>query len=150
MALTSRLQTMGRVGGVAVTTAPYVRRVVRDEDLRADLADFVSSANDFLRHASADPGLRRDVGRLIESAQSGTDHLRADIRPRHYVRTVMIGTGLLTGTVIISAAIGIAIAWPRARQGVVRLAGQTTQRANATVHDIRERISTRKVDEQAA
>jgi hypothetical protein len=146
MALTSRLRTMGRVSNVAASTAPYVRRVASDEELRGDVADFVRSANDLLRHISADRRLRHDVGRLIGSVQDGADHLRADIRPRNYGRRIMIGTGLL----LISTGMGMALAWPRTRQRVVYVADQTAQRANATVHDIRERISGRTGERRAA
>jgi len=138
MALNGRIRTIGRVGGVAATTAPYVRRLATDAELREDVADVVRSANNLVTHLRSDKRLRRDILNLIASAQSGADHVRADVRPRrHYMRGMMLGTGLVMLGMIAAAALG----WPRARQSVTRVAGQTATRANATVHDIRERIA---------
>jgi hypothetical protein len=137
MALTSRIKTLGKVSGVAATTAPYVRRIATDEDLRGDVADFVRSANNLATHLRSDKRLRGDIGNLIASAQSGAGHVRSDVRPRHYLRNFFIGTGL----VMIGMAAAVAMGWPRARRNVTRVAGQTASRANATVHDIRERIA---------
>ncbi len=146
MASISRLRTIGRVTGVAATTAPYVRRLATDDELRDDVSDFVRSANNLMSHIRSDSRLRRDVQSMLTSAQSGADHLRADVRPRSFLRMAVIGTGLL----ISSIGIGIAFAWPRSRQSVMRVADQTAQRANATVHDIRERIGGQTSDEKAA
>lgn len=137
MASKGRLQTIGRMTAVAAITAPYLRRLARDEGLRDDAADFFRSATDLMDHARADSRLRQDVHRLVDSAQSGADHLRGDLRPRHFLRTLFVGTGLL----IASFGVGVALAWPRSRRSVVRVADTTAHRANATVHDIRERIA---------
>jgi hypothetical protein len=145
MATTSRLRTIGRVGGVAATTAPYVRRLATDDELRDDVAVFIRSANNLMNHVRSDRQLRRDLGRLIASAQSGADHVRGDIRPSHFVRNVVIGTGL----VITSFGVAVAVAWPRTRSQLTRVADQTTQRAGATAHQVRERISVQR-EEQAA
>jgi hypothetical protein len=146
MALTSRLRSMGKVTGVAASTAPYVRRVATDEDLRADVADFIRAGNDLMRHVAADKQLRRDLSHIVGSAQSSAGHLRSDIRPRHYGRRLFFGTGLITTSMVLGAA----LAWPRARNSVVRVSNQTAQRANATVHDIRERIATQTSSRKAA
>ena len=146
MALNSRLQTIGRMSGVAATTAPAVRRLAKDEKLRDDVADLIRSANDLMAHVRSDRRLRRDVSHIVRSTQSGADHLRGDIRPRHFLRTLFIGTGLL----ITSFAVGIVFAWPRSRRSVLSVADQTTQRANATVHDIRERIARQRSETKAA
>ena len=145
MAFTSRLRTIGRVGGVAATTAPYVRRIAADDELRDDVTDFIRSANRIMNRVRSDRRLRREVRHMLESAQSGADHLRGDVRPRRFFRSLVIGTGLI----ITSLGIGIAVAWPRTRRQLTRVADQTTQRAGATVHDVRERISSRS-EERAA
>ena len=80
MAITSRLRTIGRVSGVAATTAPYVRRLATDDELRDDVTDFIRSANNLMNHVRSDRRLRRDVRSMLESAQSGADHVRGDIR----------------------------------------------------------------------
>jgi hypothetical protein len=145
MALNARIKTIGRVTGAAATTAPYVRRLATDEELRTDVAEFVRSASALATHLRSDKRLRRDIGDMLSTAQSGAGHLRADVRrPRHhYVRNLMIGSGLIVFGMM------VALGWPRARQGVTRVAGQTATRANATVHDIRERIATQS-NRQAA
>ena len=138
MALNGRIRTIGRVGGVAAITAPYVRRLATDAELREDVADFARSANNLVTHLRSDRRLRRDLVDLIASAQSGAGHVRSDVKPRHhYLRTLMLGTGLIVLGMIAAVALG----WPRARHGVTRVAGQTATRANATVHDMRERIT---------
>jgi hypothetical protein len=145
MAYTSRLRTIGKVSGVAATTAPYVRRLATDDELRDDVADFIRSANNLMNHVRSDRRLRRDVRHMLESAQSGADHLRGDFRPHHFLRNLLIGTGVL----ITSIGVGIAVAWPRTRRQLTRVADQTTQRASATMHDVRERLSGQS-EEQAA
>jgi hypothetical protein len=145
MAWTSSIRTIGRVGGVAATTAPYVRRLAGDDELRDDVTDFIRSANNLMTHVRSDRRLRKDVGRMMESMQSGADHLRSDVRPHHYVRNFMMGVGLIVAGV----AAAIAFGWPRARQQVTRVVDQTATRANSTVHDVRERISGQG-DERAA
>jgi hypothetical protein len=146
MALTSRIKTIGKVSGAAATTAPYVRRLATDEELRGDVADFVRSANNLATHLRSDKRLRRDIGNLITSAQSGAGHVRSDVRPRHYLRTFFVATGL----VIIGMIAAVAMGWPRARRSVTRVAGQTATRANATVHDMRERIAGQGAEQRAA
>ena len=148
MAVTSRLRTLGSVTGMAATTAPYIRRVATDDDLRSDMAEFIRAGNDLMRHLSADKRLRRDLTHLVESAQSSAGHLRADIRPRHYGRRILFGAGLM----MFSLIAGAALAWPRSRRSVARVSSDTARRANATVHDIRERVSgqTGRREQQAA
>ncbi|HTX69791.1 MAG TPA: hypothetical protein VMH50_11700 [Thermoleophilia bacterium] len=138
MALSSRFQTIGRVTGVAATTAPYVRRLATDEQLRGDVTDFVRAADNLVTHLRSDRRLRNDIVDLIASAQSGADHVRGDVRPRHYLRTMLTGAGL----VVLGMIAAVALGWPRARRGITSVAGQTATRANATVHDVRERIAT--------
>ncbi len=155
MAWTSSIRTMGKVGGMAATTAPYVKRaastapyvkrLATDDGLRDDVTDFIRSANNLLTHVRSDRQLRKDVNSIVESVQSGAEHLRSDVRPHHYLRNFFIGTGL----VILGVAGAIALGWPRARQQVTRAVDQTATRATSTVHDVREKISGQS-GEQAA
>jgi hypothetical protein len=140
-----RLRTIGRVGGVAAATAPYVRRIAADDELRDDVNDFVRSANSIMNRVRSDKRLGREVRHMLRSAQNGAGHLHGDVRPRHFLRRLVIGAGLI----ITSLGVGIAVAWPRTRRQLTRVADQTTQRAGATVHDVRDRIS-RRSEEQAA
>jgi hypothetical protein len=131
------MRTIGRVGGVAATTAPYVRRLATDDELRDDVSDFIRSANNLMTHVRSDRRLRRDLGKMMSSMQSGADHLRADVRPHHYLRNFLIGTGLIIAGVVGAIALG----WPRARQQASRVVDQAATRANSTVRDMREKIS---------
>jgi hypothetical protein len=146
MASTSRLRVIGKASGVAAATAPYVRRVAGDEELRDDVADFVRSANDIMTRLRADERLRVDLRRMMGSAQSGAGHLRGDLRPRHTLRRLLIRTGLI----VTSVGVGIAVAWPRTRRQITQAVGQGTSRANAVVHDIRERVSGQGSEMRAA
>ena len=137
MASTSRLRTIGKVGGAAAVTAPYVRRLAGDEELRDDVADFIRSANNIMTRVRSDKRLRGDVRRMMESAQSGAGHLSGDFRPRHTLRRLFVGTGLI----ITAIGVGIAVAWPRTRRQITQAVEQGTSRANAVVHDVRERVS---------
>lgn len=142
-----RIRTVGKVTGVAASTAPYIRRLAADDDLRGDVNDFVRSANNLITHLRSDRRLRRDAGKMIASMQSGAGHLRSDVRPRHhYLRNSMIGLGLI----IMSVGAAVVVAWPRARSRVASVAGQTTARATGTVHDMRGRIASGRQDARAA
>ena len=65
------LRTIGRVTGAAATTAPYMRRLATDQDLRDDVTDFVRSSNNLMHHLRSDRRLRRDVNKMVSSVQSG-------------------------------------------------------------------------------
>jgi hypothetical protein len=146
MTSTSRLRTIRRLGGVAAASAPSVRRLASDETLRDDIADFIRSANSLTTHLRSDRRLRRDVRRLLGSARSGAGHLQGDVRPRHLLRNLIIGTGLMVGSLVA----GLAVAWPRTRRPITRVAGQGGSRATVAVHDIRERIAADRTSESRA
>ena len=146
MASMSRLRTIGKASGVAAATAPYVRRLARDDELRDDVADFIRTANDLMTRVRSDKRLQDDVRRMMESAQSGAGRLRGDLRPRHTLRKFLIGTGLT----LTSIGVGIAVAWPRTRRRITQTVGQGTSRANAVVHDVRERVSGQGSEMRAA
>ena len=82
----------------------------------------------------------------VGSAQSGAGHLHGDFRPRHTLRRLFIGAGLI----ITSIGVGIAVAWPRTRRQITQAVGQGTSRANAVVHDVRERVSGQGTEMRAA
>jgi hypothetical protein len=136
MALDDRLKTIRRVTGAAAA-APYVRRIVTDDELRTDMSDFVRSANDLMREVASDTRVRSDVADIIRSLQDGASRVRQDIRPRrHPWRRFAAGAALFF------AGIGVAatLAYPRSRRGLVRVAGDARERASTTVHDARERF----------
>jgi hypothetical protein len=144
--MTGRIQTIGKVGGMAAGTAPYVRRLATDEDLRDDVTDFIRSANNLMNHVRSDRKLRRDVRQMIDSVQSGADHVRGDVKPSHFLRNLLIGTGLL----IAAVAVGVAVAWPRARQSVSQAVEEGASKADAAVHDVRENLQGETGESQAA
>jgi hypothetical protein len=139
MNVTGRLGTIGKVTGVAASTAPIVRRVATDDDLRADVSDFVASANRLVHGLASDKRLRTDLGRMVAAAQSGGEHLRHDMRPRSRAMFWM-GVGMVSGVLVITGA----LLYPRTRQGAVHAADQTMLRASATVHDLRQTYDRRR------
>ena len=78
-----------------------------------------------MNHVRSDRRLRGDVRHMLESAQSGADHLRGDVRPQHFLRNLVIGTGLI----LTSLGVAIAVAWPRTRRQLTRVADQSSARA---------------------
>jgi hypothetical protein len=143
MAITQRMRTVRRVTGAATSTAPYVRRLATDEELRADMTDFVRSANDLVREVATDHKVRRDAREMILSLQDGVGRVRSDIRPRRRSRSVMaFGAGVLFAAFAVAAA----LAYPRSRRRIASFAGETRERASSTVNDARERASARVHD----
>lgn len=143
----SRLRTIGKVTGVAATTAPVVRRLATDDRLRTDVSDFVATADHLVRDLARDRQVRSDLRHMIETARSGSEHLRRDVRPRRGGRALFVlGAGMVFGVLAISGA----LLYPRTRQSVVHAADETVKRASATVHDIRLRIRPGTSGEQTA
>lgn len=144
----SRLRTIGKVTGVAATTAPVVRRLATDDRLRTDVSDFVATADHLVRELARDQQVRSDLRQMIETARSGSEHLRRDVRPRRGGRVLFVlGAGMVFGVLAISGA----LLYPRTRRSVVHVADETVKRASATVHDMRLRIvRPDAVGEQAA
>jgi hypothetical protein len=136
----SGLRTIGKVTGVAATTAPVVRRMATDDELRANVSDFISSASHVIRDVAADRRLRRDMSRMISAAQDSRERVRQDLHPRGR-GMFMLGIGMVLGVAAVAGAIAGALLYPRTRQTVLGAADQTMLRASATVHDIRERYT---------
>ena len=137
MAITQRTRTIRRMTSAATSTAPSVRRIATDEELRADMTDFVRSANDLIREVASDRRVRRNVRDMILSIQDGVGRVRSDVRPRRRGRSLSaFGAGLVFASFVIAAA----FAYPRSRRSITRVAGDTRQRASSTVHDARERF----------
>jgi hypothetical protein len=151
MAIGERTRNIRRAAGLAVATAPKVRRVARDEELRQDVAGIVRAARDLVREVAADETIRRDLNDLVTTAVDGATRVREDVhterRPRA-LRVIVVG-GLLF---VAGAAVIAALVYPRSRQTIVRAAGETRERATTTVHDARERFGRRGqgVERQAA
>ena len=88
---------------------------------------------------------------MMESAQSGAGHLRGDFRPAaHAAAGSLIGTG---PDHHVRSALGIAVGvWPRtlAQQSSRRRSVRAPRRANAVVHDVRERVTGQGSEMRAA
>jgi len=121
------IQTIRGVGAtarVAATAAPYVRRIVTDDEIHAALRDIADAANDLVEHAShgsprdvlTDPAVRSDLARIVGSVQHGAE--RARRKPRgSFVRR------LLGVTLVVVAAAGLVagvLIYPRTRQVLTR------------------------------
>lgn len=134
-----RVRTIRRLAGLAAVTAPKVRRMAADEELRGDVGDVVRATRDLVRDLAADEMVRGDVGDLVAAAVDSASRARADVTSRRQVRILPIvaGGGLL---LLAGAALIAALAYPRSRRTIVHAAGETRQRATTTVHDARERF----------
>jgi hypothetical protein len=137
MAGTSRVRTIGKVTGVAVITAPLVRRLAKDAELRGDVADFIASAGHLVRDLGDDGRLREDLEHMAATMQSGAEHMRRDVRPRRVVRTLVV----VTGGIALGVTVAAVLLYPRTRRGVVRVADQTVHGASARVDAVRRKIT---------
>jgi hypothetical protein len=136
-----RFGAIGRMTGIAATSAPVVRRLTADEDLRTDASELIGSAGHLARRLATDRQLRRDVRRMIAAARSGSRHIRRDASRRNNSRALFwMGAGMVFGVLTVAAA----LLYPRTRQSVVHAADETIQRTSATVHDLRQAYDRRR------
>jgi len=145
--MTSKIRSVSKAASAAAAAAPYARKLVTDEDLRSSVKHFVKSADhlynqlsgdDRLRKFATDDKMRRDVDRIIGSLQGSARRVGRGTRRRVDRRALIIGAGL--GLMVAGLAMA-ALMYPRTRRGMVRVAGETRERATATVHDVREKVS---------
>jgi hypothetical protein len=148
MAMTTRMRSVtsgvGSAADMATAAAPYVRRLVRDEDLRSSVGDLISSADDLYSRLSGRRGLdrlvtddkvRRDIDHLVGSLQHSARRVRRDTRKGTNYSAIMVGAGLLV--VIAGGVVAAVVLYPR-RRDMARVIDETRERATATVHDARE------------
>ena len=125
MKVNETIRGVGATARVAATAAPYVRRVMTDEELHDALRSLVGGANDLVEHVSGgsvrdaltDRAVRGDIARIVESLQQGAELVTAK-PPRSLARRTLrvivivaaIGAGLVAG----------ALLYPRSRAALTR------------------------------
>jgi len=144
--MTSKIRSVSKAASAATAAAPYVRKLMTEEELRSSVKDFLKSADHLYNQVSGDDRLRRlatdnkarsDVDRIIGSLQGSARRVRRDTRRRVDRRALVIGAGLGITVTCLAAA----LMYSRTRRGMVRVAGEARERATATVHDARETVS---------
>jgi hypothetical protein len=137
------IRGVGTTARVAATAAPYVRRVMRDDELRDTLRSLADDANDLIEHASGgsvrdaltDPAVRGDIARIVESLQFGAERVTAKPRrslARRALRVIVIvaaiGTGIVAG----------ALLYPRSRAALMRSFRRSSDPAAETAGEVRD------------
>ena len=146
MAIADNARRVTRAAGVASTAAPYIRRVMSDEQVRDDLRAVTAAAgrlfgelsgDDRVRRLVTDDRLRRDVDEILEAVQ---DAGRRVIEPRHRVDWSRI---LFWGAA--AGAVAALFAVPQSRAAIRRWFGglrdQTPSRSETPVGDAESPLS---------
>jgi hypothetical protein len=124
MTMNQTIRGVGATARVAATSAPYVRRIMTDDEIHAALRDVAGAANDLVGHIThgsprdilTDPAVRSDLANIVGSVQHGAERLTEKPR-RSFVRR------LLGITLVVVAAAGLvagALIYPRTRQVLTR------------------------------
>ena len=112
-----------RAAGAASAAAPYVRRVVSDDELRNDLRSLVVAGRHLYEGLTAngvskllEDDVREDLDRIVASLQGASERV---IRPR---RSSNWGSWLVGGVLIGGAVAGLLI-YPGTRKQILRAVG---------------------------
>jgi hypothetical protein len=116
---------MLRAAGAASAAAPYVRRIVRDDELRSDLRALVEAARHLFDEIAAsgpskllDDDVRKDLDRIVASLQGAGGRVVHQRRRSGWVRWA-IGGAVIGGTVA-----GLLI-YPATRRQLMRAVGMS-------------------------
>jgi hypothetical protein len=125
MAFSENRATVLRAAGAASAAAPYVRRIMGDDELRRDLRTLIVAGRHLYEGLSThgastllEDDVRKDLDRVVASLQDASERV---IRPRgrsHW------GSWLLGGTLIGGAVAGLLIC-PGTRQPILRAVGMS-------------------------
>jgi hypothetical protein len=114
-----------RAASAASVAAPYVRRIMRDDELRNDIRTLVT-AGQHLYEGLTENGVsklleddvRGDLDRIVSSLQAASERV---IRPR---RSTRLAAWVIGGTLIGTAVAGLLI-YPGTRQPILRSLGMS-------------------------
>ena len=116
---------MLRAAGAAGAAAPYVRRIVRDDELRDDLRALVDAARHLFEEIAAsgpskllDDEVRKDLDRIVASLQGAGGRVVSVRRRSHW------GRWLAGGAAIGGAVAGLLI-YPATRRQLLRAVGMS-------------------------
>jgi hypothetical protein len=108
-----------KAAGVASTAAPYVRRLMKDEQLREELRNLIRSATHLYQELSKDDTLDRllkddsiikDVDRMLESMQKAGRRAMAPQRGVNWLAIAIVGG--------VAGGIAALLLYPRTRHGI--------------------------------
>jgi hypothetical protein len=112
-----------RATKAASAAAPYVRRIMGDDELRRDLRTLIVAGRHLYQGLTAhgastllEDDVRKDLDRVVASLQDASERV---IRPR---RSSHWGSWLIGGTLIGGAVAGLLI-YPGTRQPILRALG---------------------------
>jgi hypothetical protein len=112
-----------RAAGAAGVAAPYVRRIMSDDELRRDLRALIVAGRHLYEGLTEngvskllDDDIRKDVDRIVASLQDASERV---INPRSHTRW---GAWLVGGTLIGGAVAGLLI-YPGTRKQIMRTLG---------------------------
>ena len=123
MASDNRVRML-KAAGAASAAAPYVRRIMSDEELRDDLRRIIRSARHLYDQLSdegvsklLDDDVRKDVDKIMEAVQGAGERIVAPRRSH-------TGAWVVGGTLIGAAVAGLLI-YPTTRRVIMRAAGMS-------------------------
>ncbi len=112
-----------RAAGAASAAAPYVRRIVSDDELRSDLRTLIVAGRHLYEGLTAngvskllEDDVREDLDRIVASLQAASERV---IRPR---RSSHWGAWVIGGALIGGAVAGLLI-YPGTRKPLLRAVG---------------------------
>ena len=125
MAFSENRATVLRAAGAASAAAPYVRRIMGDDELRRDLRTLIVAGRHLYEglttHGAStllEDDVRKDLDRVVASLQDASERV---IRPR---RSSHWGSWIIGGTLVGGTVAGLLI-YPGTRQPILRAVGMS-------------------------
>jgi len=125
MALDENRAKVLRAAGAASAAAPYVRRIMKDEELRDDLRTLVVAGRHLYEGLTVngaskllDDDIRKDLDSIVASLQGASERVIHPHRSSHW------GAWVVGGTLIGGALAGLLI-YPGTREPILRALGMS-------------------------
>jgi hypothetical protein len=114
-----------RAAGAASVAAPYVRRIMSDDELRNDLRTLIVAGRHLYEGLTAngvskllEDDVRKDLDRIVASLQGASERVIRPQRSSHW------GSWIIGGTLIGGAVAGLLI-YPGTRKQILRAVGMS-------------------------
>jgi hypothetical protein len=116
-------RSMAKAAGAASAAAPYIRRMMSDEELRQSVRDLANSASHLVRELQSedrlhklvdDKRVRKDVDEMLDAMQHAG---RRIVKPRRNWAMTFLWIGVAGGVVAL-------LVWPRSRRQVTKVASE--------------------------
>jgi len=125
MALDENRAKVLRAAGAASAAAPYVRRIMKDDELRGDLRTLIIAGRhlyDGLTENGAakllEEDVRKDLDRIVASLQDASERVIHPPRSSHWAAWVVGGT-------LIGGALAGLLIYPGTREPILRALGMS-------------------------